>query len=268
MMRLARELRVLPIVVFAAACLLVLKLVGLAVDGRYIFAPFSNAEPPIADVDFVTRVETTTAAPAPAPKSWAQEIFSFPDATGSSAPAKAPEKTPEVKKPAEPPLGQPDGKVVPVDGPRQLTPGERAVLERLQERRQELDARAREIEIRENLLKAAEKRLEARAVDIKNSEGGSGQKKEEAEAARFKSIVTMFENMKPKDAAKIFDRLDMKILLDVASAFNPRKMSDVMAQMQPENAEKLTVELANRANGGKPSSGPELPKIDGKPNAS
>ena len=264
MIRLARELRVLPIVVFAAACLLALKLIGLAVDGRYVFAPFS--EPPIKDVDFVTRIETTTAAPAPAPaRSWAQEVFGFQDATGSSAAAKPPEKAPEVKKPAEPPIGQPDGKSVPVDGPRQLTPGERAVLESLQERRQSLDARAREIEIRENLLKAAEKRLEARAADVKNSEGGNGQKKED-EAARFKSIVTMYENMKPKDAAKIFDRLDIKILIDVASAFNPRKMSDVMAQMQPENAEKLTVELANRANGGKPTPGPDLPKIDGKPN--
>ena len=126
----------------------------------------------------------------------------------------------------------------------------------------------RELEIRENLLKAAEKRLEARAAEIKDVEGGNAaaaQKREEAEAARFKSIVTMYENMKPKDAAKIFDRLDMKILIEVASQFNPRKMSDVMAQMSPESAEKLTVEMANRANGGKPS-GVELPKIDGKPN--
>ncbi len=34
--------------------------------------------------------------------------------------------------------------------------------------------------------------------------------KDESEAARFKSLVTMYENMKAKDAAKIFDRLDMQ----------------------------------------------------------
>ena len=73
------------------------------------------------------------------------------------------------------------------------------------------------------------------------------QKKDEADAARFKGLVTMYETMKPKDAAKIFDRLDMKILIEVASQINPRRMSEIMAQMTPEAAEKLTVELANRA---------------------
>jgi flagellar motility protein MotE (MotC chaperone) len=235
----------------------------LAVDGGYIFAPTAN------DVSSgyaeAGRIDTAPATPAPARKSWAQDVFSFPETTGSSAPAKPAEEKPKIG-PKEPPPGQSDGKVMSIDGPRQLSAGERAVLERLQERRQELDARAREIEIRENLLKAAEKRLEVRASEIKGLEaGGSDTQKREADAARFKSSVVMYENMKAKDAAKIFDRLDMRILIEVASAFNPRKMSDVMAQMSPEVAEKLTVELANRA-GTRLLSTPELPKIEGKPN--
>ena len=97
-------------------------------------------------------------------------------------------------------------------------------------------ARARELEIRENLLMAAEQRLESKAAEIKAVEGGNAaaaQKRDEADAAKFKNIVTMYENMKPKDAAKIFDRLEMKILIEVAWQFNPRKLSDVMALMQP-----------------------------------
>ena len=31
-----------------------------------------------------------------------------------------------------------------------------------------------------------------------------------SEAARIKNLVTMYENMKPKDAARVFDRLDMR----------------------------------------------------------
>ena len=42
---------------------------------------------------------------------------------------------------------------------------ERAILERLQSRRQELEQRAREVEIRESLLKAAEKRIYP-AIDV------------------------------------------------------------------------------------------------------
>jgi flagellar motility protein MotE (MotC chaperone) len=72
--------------------------------------------------------------------------------------------------------------------------------------------------------------------------------------------------MKPKDAARIFDRLDMKILVDVSTQMNPRKMSEIMAQMQPDAAERLTVELANRASAQPKTQSPDqLPKIEGKP---
>jgi flagellar motility protein MotE (MotC chaperone) len=75
----------------------------------------------------------------------------------------------------------------------------------------------------------------------------------------------MYEGMKPKDAAKIFDRLEMAVLFDIASQIAPRKMSDILGLMQPEAAERLTVELARRANGDKSASAAELPKIEGKP---
>jgi flagellar motility protein MotE (MotC chaperone) len=74
----------------------------------------------------------------------------------------------------------------------------------------------------------------------------------------------MYEGMKPKDAAKVFDRLELSVLFDIASQIAPRKMSDIMGQMQPEAAERLTVELARRASGDKSQSA-ELPKIGGKP---
>jgi len=71
--------------------------------------------------------------------------------------------------------------------------------------------------------------------------------------------------MKPKDAAKVFDRLEMPVLIEIAAQIAPRKMSDIMGLMQTDAAERLTVELARRATGEKPG-GPaaELPKIEGK----
>lgn len=53
---------------------------------------------------------------------------------------------------------------------------------------------------------------------------------------------------------------------EVANQINPRRMSDIMAQMSPETAERLTVELANRNSQEKPAPGSELPKIEGRPN--
>ena len=117
-----------------------------------------------------------------------------------------------------------------------------------------------------DLLKGAEKRLEGRIAELKDLEtrvNSAVQSKDEAEVTRFKNVVTMYENMKAKDAAKIFDRLELTVLVEVATQLNPRRMSDVLAQMSPEAAERLTVELAGRP---KDKSNPaDLPKIEGRP---
>jgi flagellar motility protein MotE (MotC chaperone) len=214
--------------------------------------------------------ETVAAMPAPrasnSRQSWARSMFNYPDITGSvgegegnAKPASEPIPLKVTDKPPPAVAGTTS------EGDRPVPPGERAVLERLNERRQELDARSREMEMRENLIKAAEKRLEGKVNELKDAEtriNGAIQKRDDAEVARFKTLVTMYENMKPKDAARIFDRLDIKILIDVASQINPRKMSDILASMSSEAAERLTVELANRAGA---AGGPELPKIEGRP---
>ena len=64
---------------------------------------------------------------------------------------------------------------------------------------------------------------------------------------------------------KIFDRLEMQVLIAVVSQIKPRVMSDILAQMQPDTAERLTTELASRAVGLTPAAAPaELPKIEGQ----
>jgi flagellar motility protein MotE (MotC chaperone) len=248
-MKALRDIRVIPVVLIAIFGLAVLKVAGLVIDGGYVF-------------DY---------QPKSTKRSWAQESFNFPgskidpsDITGSVH-GKAEEPPP---KPAAPETAKPpDGKVVFPEQTQPISPSERALLERLQARRQELEARAREIDIRENLLKSAEKRIEGRVEELKGVEARIGvatEQKKEAEDARLKGLVTMYEGMKPKDAAKVFDRLEMGVLFDIASKIAPRKMSDIMGLMSPEAAERLTVEMARRAGGDSSAAAAELPKIEGK----
>jgi flagellar motility protein MotE (MotC chaperone) len=196
------------------------------------------------------------------------------DITGSvTAPAAPADGKPPPLAPLAPlgkdtkPAAPPSGTVIPTDGAALPTGAERAILERLQERRQELDTRARELDIRESLIQAAEKRMEGRLSELKEVEARikvESAQKDDAEAARFKDLVTMYENMKPRDAAKIFNRLDITVLIEVASEINPRKMSDILAQMSADTAERLTVELANKAQQVSQSGAAVLPKIDGQ----
>ena len=244
-----RDIRVIPVVLIAIFSLAVLKVAGLVIDGGYVF-------------DYQPHKTT---------RSWAQETLNFPgskidpaDVTGST-----PKPKEEAAKPAvpAPEVAKPDGVVVYPEQTQPVSASERAILERLQSRRQELEARAREIDIRENLLKAAEKRIETRVEEMKAVESrittATGQKAE-TDAARFKGIITMYEGMKPKDAAKVFDRLEMSVLFEIASQIAPRKMSDILGLMQPEAAERLTVEMARRAGSDKSAAVVELPKIEGK----
>jgi flagellar motility protein MotE (MotC chaperone) len=120
--------------------------------------------------------------------------------------------------------------------------------------------------MRENLIKAAEKRLEAKVGELKDVESRikvESNARDKAEQERLKGLVAMYENMKPKDAARIFDRLDLKILVDLSTAMKPVTMSAVLAQMTPEAAERLTVELATRASASRAQDTDNLPKIEG-----
>lgn len=264
MNRLLREFRLVPIVLFATVSLLALKVGGLVTTGGYTLTSPRQAQ-----------ADDLRPRPPENGRSWARDVLGFPDVTGSvEKPNDQDGNKPGGTDPGKPVVAPPppprvEGKPVPLENGRTQSPAERAVLERLHERREELDQRARELDIREGLVTAAEKRLEARLIEMKDVEArinAAMTKKDEAEVARLKGVVTMYESMKAKEAARIFDRLDMRILLEVASLMNPRRLSDILAQMTPQAAERLTVELATRSNAPeKPPAVSDLPKIEGRP---
>ena len=293
MIRFARDFRLIPIVLVATVALFALKVSGLVFDGGYTLAERLESRNKLGlKIDpsesvpqypkIVVAGDPSAPSVATAPGSWAQQMFNYNDpnardVTGSvDKQAKSSEtKTDEPKlkvtdKRPGPPKLDAGGTVIPIVPGRINSPGERAILESLQKRREQLDARGRDLDMRENLLKAAEQRLEAKVAELRDVEGKvkiAEGNRDQAEAKRFKGIIMMYENMKPKDAARIFNRLDMNILVDVSTKMKPRSMSEILAQMAPEAAERLTVELANRAGGHSAMRpGPkQLPKIEGKP---
>ncbi|MCJ2049023.1 MotE family protein [Methylobacterium sp. J-070] len=243
------RLRLVDAVALAAAGLLVLKLLSLLQAGL----PESGALPEFGRA--VARARTGFDVPDPV-------------TTGSvgakEEAAAAPESAPE---PPPVPIGSPPG----------ASPTERVILEKLGARRDALRQKNEELDLREKMLNEAERKLETGLGDLKKAEDKVdtvAKAKEDAEKQGLKNIVTMYESMKPKDAARVFDRLGHEVLVPIVLAMNPRKMAEVLAVMQPETAERLTVALANRARGGtaQAQAGPglpasELPAIDPGPPA-
>jgi flagellar motility protein MotE (MotC chaperone) len=147
------------------------------------------------------------------------------------------------------------------------TKGEAEVLQHLSARRAALDERERDLAMREQLIGVTEKRVEERLVELKGLEERLNvmlAKRDEAEEAQVVTLVKMYENMKPAEAARIFNRLDRQVLLTVASRMKPAKIGPVMAAMEPARAQDLTVMLALRLNvARKPAA--EAPGVQARP---
>jgi flagellar motility protein MotE (MotC chaperone) len=124
---------------------------------------------------------------------------------------------------------------------------ERGLLQDLRARRQELDRREAALKARESVLDAAEHRLSARVDEL-----SALQKKlvvldtarKQREEANWQGLVKLYENMRPRDAATIFNDLEMPVLLQVLDRMNERKAAPILAAMQPDRARLATAKLA------------------------
>ncbi len=133
------------------------------------------------------------------------------------------------------------------DDPTLLTQAEIDLLQQLAERRENLDAREQELDIQSGLLTAAETRIDKKVKELKTLQAAIAKlikSYDDQQNAKLQSLVKIYENMKPKDAARIFGELDMDTLLMVAERMKERKLAPIMAKMDPTKATKITVELS------------------------
>ncbi|MBL4601492.1 MAG: hypothetical protein JKY84_01975 [Emcibacteraceae bacterium] len=131
------------------------------------------------------------------------------------------------------------------------------LLQKLSERREELDQRSRNMDVREKLLIATENGIDKKIESLKSIEAqirALMELHDAQERAQIDSLVKTYSAMKPKDAAKIFNTLDMDILISIIEQMNPKIVAKVLPAMNTSSANNITVELATRKR---------LPEIEG-----
>ncbi len=174
-----------------------------------------------------------------------QEEKKAPAANGAGGAAKA--EAPKTTAPAAvPPAGEAE---TPAATMGNWTPAEIELLQKLSERRDALIARGRELDQREALLKAGQSQIEKKIAEMKTLQTtieGLLRQKTAEEEKKILSLVRIYENMKPKDAARIFEQLEMPILLEVVGRMKEQRVAPVLAEMDPARARTLTSELAQR----------------------
>jgi len=237
------QLRLLPVLMGAMALMLTVKLGGIwqelsiTVGSETVAqtqeqpAPAAGAPQPAAEPG--TQTAAQPAAPE-APAAEAQQPAAQEPAPGEAAPAEGAAPAPEAEAAID---------------PFAYTDEEVDVLQQLSKRRIELDAKARQLDEREALVAAAEQRMEQKMAELRAMQSTLQdllKQRSEAEETQLQSLVKIYENMKPKAAAGVFEELDMEILLEVVARMKERKVAPILAMMTPTKAKELTFELAQR----------------------
>ena len=138
---------------------------------------------------------------------------------------------------------------VPAADPLMMSPSEIEVLQKLSDRRATLDRRAQDMAQQEVVLKAAEQRVDEKLAKLKSMEteiGGIVDQKEKEGDERMKGLIKIYETMKPREAARIFEELETPAVLDVLGQMKEAKAAPILAAMDPVKAKTVTAALIAR----------------------
>lgn len=137
-----------------------------------------------------------------------------------------------------------------------VLPGLDDVARTLQRRRAEILELEARLALREAAVRAAEadvmaqiERLEAFQLELEALVGAAEAEEEE----RLQQLVKMYESMRAKSAAAIFNQLELPVILAVAKRMREARMAAILAAMDPSRARVVTTELARER---------ELPRLN------
>ncbi|WP_374372781.1 MotE family protein [Dongia sp.] len=173
-------------------------------------------------------------------------------ATDAAEPAPAADTQSAATEPPAPAEGAPAedaaaAETAPPEDPLDFTDEEVEVLQQLAKRREELDLRARQLDEREAMVAAAEQRMEQKMAELRALQTTVEDllvKRSEVEEAKLQTLVQTYEKMKPKDAAQVFEEMDMDLLRDLVSRMKTSRAAPILALVSPTKVKELTLELA------------------------
>ncbi|MBP2298775.1 MotE family protein [Azospirillum picis] len=224
--------RLLPLTIFVAVLMLGVRVGDLwrlaTHDARLPDFPVSLAQGPQSSTPATPPIQSASAAGKPAAKD------APPAPGGSSGPDGAAAANAPVGASPLAPLG-------PIDN--------QELLQHFAERRAEIERRGKELEQRAALLAAAEKRIDEKVAEMEKTRADIQKlmaQGDQQQSAQLDSLVKIYETMKPKEAARIFEELDMPVLLGVIQKMKEQKTAPILAAMDPVKAKEVTAALVER----------------------
>ncbi|KAA0583351.1 hypothetical protein FZ983_01675 [Azospirillum sp. B21] len=227
--------RLLPLTIFVAVMMLGVRVGDLwrlaTHDARLPDFPVSLAQGPQSSLPATPPALTVAQAPAQAPAATNKPAGKeAPPAPGGSS-----------GQPNAPAANAPPVPLGPINN--------QELLQHFADRRAEIERRTKEMEQREALLAAAEKRIDQKVAEMEKTRADIQKlmsQGDEKQSAQLESLVKIYETMKPKEAARIFEELDMPVLLGVIQKMKEQKTAPILAAMDPVKAKEVTSALVER----------------------
>ncbi len=120
------------------------------------------------------------------------------------------------------------------------------ILQDLAERREALDIRAKEIDKRAIQLKVAEDEIDKKIKQLSEYEQRLSKlinQYSQKEQENIDALTKLYTSMKPKDAARIFDTMDLEISVAILKGMKPSSSSAIISQMTAQQAQAITAKL-------------------------
>ena len=127
-----------------------------------------------------------------------------------------------------------------------FSPEEVQLLQTLRNRHDKLNEIEKDLQIKQDLLKTIQSDIDKKLDQLEKLNSKMTDDIGTSSAQSYSKLVKIYEGMKPKEAAKIFDTLQTQVLLGVAQQMKENKLAAIVAEMSPEKARDLTMGLANR----------------------
>ena len=122
-----------------------------------------------------------------------------------------------------------------------------ALAAELQRHQAALAAREQSIELREAVVQAVETRVHEQVAKLERLNGDLQRLLGEVstdQRERIAQLIKVYEAMKAKNAAAIFDPMALDLLLPIVRGMRETKVAAIVAEMDPAKARALTAELA------------------------
>jgi flagellar motility protein MotE (MotC chaperone) len=120
-------------------------------------------------------------------------------------------------------------------------------LFKLADRKRELDKREAELDRREEEVTKLKAEIEEKLVELKSYRNNIStllQDRVSSDAAKVETLVQVYSNMKPSQAAKVFETMDEDLVIEILSKMKKKSAADILNLVKSDKAQVLAEKYA------------------------